>query len=66
MKKIKVHLDELTEATGELGEIIKKVKRNIGKQDYDLDRLMKNVEADFMDMSHKISIVVRLAQSHDK
>jgi len=48
-----------------MGSTIKKVKRALGTKDYDLERLMKNVEADFMDLSHKIDLASRLAQSYD-
>ncbi|MBD3168126.1 MAG: hypothetical protein GF307_01495 [candidate division Zixibacteria bacterium] len=67
MKDILDELTRLQEHAEEMAEIIKKVKTAIGSRDYDLERLMKNVEADFMDMSHKINLVNRLArgQSHE-
>lgn len=61
MKKAEEYLEELSETTRQMGEVIKKVKRAIGSSDYDLERLMKNVEADYMDMSHKVNLAIRLA-----
>ena len=64
MKKVIEDLMKLNEIVEEMADIIKITKRAIGSKDYDLERLMKNIEADFMDMSHKINLANRLAQSH--
>jgi len=62
MKKARDYLNQLIERADEMSSLIKKVKQAIGSRDYDLDHLLKSVEADFMDMKHKIDLAYRLAQ----
>ncbi len=59
-------LKELSEKANEMGDLIKEVKHIVGNKDYDLERLLKSIEADYMDMKHKINISVRLGEDLDR
>ncbi len=64
MERAARYIEELAETAENMGKLIKEIKQAVESKDYDLERLMKNVDADFMDMKYKIDIANRLAKSH--
>jgi ribosomal protein L12E/L44/L45/RPP1/RPP2 len=55
--------EKLTEALENAGEVERLVKQLIQEvDDYDLERLLKKIDAEFKDLRHNLTIARRLAE----
>jgi hypothetical protein len=57
-------LAEALERTHDLVKMVKKIIRDV--DDYDLERLLKKIDAEFKDTQHNLSIAMRLAQGLER
>ncbi len=53
-------LKEALENASQLEKIVKQIIREVN--DYDLERLLKKIDAEFMDVQHNLTIARRLAE----
>lgn len=53
-------LKEALENVSQLEKIVKQIIREVN--DYDLERLLKKIDAEFMDVRHNLTIARRLAE----
>ncbi len=53
-------LTEALENAGQLERLVKQVIREV--DDYDLERLLKKIDAEFKDLQHNLTIARRLAE----
>jgi hypothetical protein len=53
-------LKEALENASQLEKIVKQIIREVN--DYDLERLLKKIDAEFMDVRHNLTIARRLAE----
>ena len=58
--KVTEKLTEALENAGRLETIVKKIIREV--DDYDLQRLLKKIDAEFKDVRHNLTLARRLAE----